>query len=103
MILSMAGIFPAIDHYYRAGKGFLSVAVLKSQVEIKLLDLGQAKNLAVIGGGVTGWFAALMLRRVFSPKMEIVVFEDPKRPHYSGGEGGLSNFVANLQRASMKP
>ena len=101
MILSMAGIFPAIDHYYRAGKGFLSVAVLKSQVEIKLLDLGQAKNIAVIGGGLTGWFAALMLRRVFSPKVEIVVFENPKRPHYSGGEGGLGNFVPNLQRASI--
>ena len=65
-----------------------------------MLDLGQAKNIAVIGGGLTGWFAALMLRRVFSPKVEIVVFEDPKRPHYSGGEGGLGNFVPNLQRAS---
>lgn len=66
-----------------------------------MLDLGQAKKIAVIGGGLTGWFAALMLRRVFSPKVDIVVFEDPKRPHYSGGEGGLANFVVNLQRASI--
>jgi len=65
-----------------------------------LLDLRRAKKIAVVGGGLTGWFAALMLLRVFSPKVEIVVFEDPKRPHYSGGEGGLGNFVVNLQRAS---
>lgn len=66
-----------------------------------MLDLRRAKKIAVVGGGLAGWFAALMLRRVFSPNVEIVVFEDPKRPHYSGGEGGLGNFVVNLQRASI--
>ncbi|MBI0021673.1 tryptophan 7-halogenase [Bartonella sp. W8097] len=43
-----------------------------------MLDLGQAKNIAVIGGGLSGWLSALMLRRVFSANVDIAVFEDPK-------------------------
>lgn len=66
-----------------------------------MLDLRQAKRVAVIGGGLTGWFAALMLRRVFSPNVEIVVFEDPNLSPYDYGQGGLANFIGALQRSAV--
>lgn len=66
-----------------------------------MLDLRHAKRVAVIGGGLTGWFAALMLRRVFSPNVEIFVFEDPDLPPFSRGAGSLNNFLAALQRAAV--
>lgn len=66
-----------------------------------MLDLRRAKRVAVIGGGLTGWFAALMLRRVFSPNVEILVFEDPNLPPFSHGAGGLNSFIGALQRAAV--
>lgn len=84
----------------RAGRIF-PVAALNLRWRQKLLDLRHAKRIAVAGGGLTGWLAALMLRRVFSPNVEIVVLEDPDNPAYSGGEGGSGNFIASLERASI--
>ena len=69
----------------------------------KVLDVRRVKKIAIIGGGLSGWLSALMLRRVFSANVDIAVFEDPNFPCFKGGEGGLGNFVPNLQRASMKP
>jgi len=63
-----------------------------------LIDLRQAKRIAVIGGGTAGWFAALSLRRIFSPAVEILVLEDPNKGIIGVGEGGLLNFVQALHR-----
>lgn len=63
-----------------------------------MIDLRQAKRIAVIGGGTAGWFAALSLRRIFSPAVEILVLEDPNKGIIGVGEGGLLNFVQALHR-----
>ncbi|UUT23017.1 MULTISPECIES: tryptophan halogenase family protein [Pseudomonas] len=62
-----------------------------------MLDLQHAKRVAIIGGGTAGWFAALMLRRIFSPKVEITLIESPDIGIIGVGEGGLLNLVSALE------
>lgn len=66
-----------------------------------MLDLRRAKRIAVIGGGIAGWFAALMLRRVFNPQVEVIVFDVLSHNAIADGEGGLVNFINGLKRASI--
>ncbi|EJF95561.1 tryptophan 7-halogenase [Bartonella tamiae] len=63
-----------------------------------MIDLRQAKRVAIIGSDIGGWFAALTLRRIFSSAVEIVVFEDPKKTDIGIGEGGLNNLIQSLNR-----
>ena len=63
-----------------------------------ILDLRGAKNIVILGGGTAGWFAALTLRRLFSPAVNIQVIESTKIPIVGVGEGGLLNFINTLER-----
>lgn len=70
-------------------------------VEKKVLDVRRVKKIAIIGGGLSGWLSALMLRRVFSANVDIAVFEDPNFPCFKGGEGGLHHFIAMVRRLNI--
>lgn len=67
----------------------------------KVLDVRRVKKIAIIGGGLSGWLSALMLRRVFSANVDIAVFEDPNLPCFKGGEGGLHHFIAMVRRLNI--
>lgn len=67
----------------------------------KVLDVRRVKKIAIIGGGLSGWLSALMLRRVFSANVDIAVFEDPNFPCFKGGEGGLHHFIAMVRRLNI--
>lgn len=66
-----------------------------------MLDLRAINRIAVIGGGTAGWLAALTFRRLFSPKVEIHVLEDPKQGIIGVGEGGLVNLVSTLRQNNI--
>ena len=66
-----------------------------------ILDLRRAKNIVVLGGGTAGWFAALSLRRLFSPAVSVKVVESSKIPIVGVGEGGLLNFIDALERNNI--
>ncbi len=66
-----------------------------------MLDVRRVKKIAIIGGGLSGWLSALMLRRVFSANVDITVFEDPNLPCFKGGEGGLHHFIAMVRRLNI--
>ena len=63
-----------------------------------MLDLANPRRVAVIGGGTAGWFAALTLRRVFSPAVDVTLIEAPDNGIIGLGEGGLLNLVDALSR-----
>jgi len=63
-----------------------------------MLNLRNATRAVVIGGGTAGWFAALTLRRVFAPQVEIRVIESPEIGIVGVGEGGLLNLIDALRR-----
>ncbi len=63
-----------------------------------MLDLATPKRVAIIGGGTAGWFAALTLRRIFSPAVEVTLIEAPDIGIIGVGEGGLLNLVDALSR-----
>lgn len=63
-----------------------------------MLDLTTPKRVAIIGGGTAGWFAALTLRRIFSPAVEVTLIEAPDIGIIGVGEGGLLNLVDALSR-----
>ena len=62
-----------------------------------MLNLNQAKRIVVLGGGTAGWFAAMTMRRIYNPQVEIQVIESSKIGIVGVGEGGLLNFAAALQ------
>ncbi|MEI3854958.1 MULTISPECIES: tryptophan halogenase family protein [unclassified Ensifer] len=63
-----------------------------------MLDLSAPKRVAIVGGGTAGWFAALTLRRIFSPAVEVTLIESPDIGIIGVGEGGLLNLVDALNR-----
>lgn len=66
-----------------------------------MIDLRNAKKIVVLGGGTAGWFAAITLRRLFSPKVEIRVIESSSISIVGVGEGGLLNLQAALVRNNI--
>ena len=62
-----------------------------------MLNLSRLKRVVVLGGGTAGWFAAITLRRIFSPQVEVQVIESSKIGIVGVGEGGLLNFAAALE------
>ncbi|WP_037587746.1 tryptophan 7-halogenase [Stenoxybacter acetivorans] len=66
-----------------------------------MLDLREAKNIVIIGGGTAGWFAALVLRRMFPPQTAIKVIESPDIGIVGVGEGGLINIVNALNSLNI--
>jgi tryptophan halogenase len=63
-----------------------------------MLNLRNATRAVVIGGGTAGWFAALSLRRMFAPRVEVRVIESPDIGIVGVGEGGLLNLLDALRR-----
>lgn len=53
-------------------------------------------RVVVVGGGTAGWFAALQLRQLFSPSVEVMVISAPEIPIVGVGEGGLLNLLPML-------
>ncbi|AQS41910.1 MAG: Tryptophan halogenase [Candidatus Tokpelaia hoelldobleri] len=66
-----------------------------------MLDLTQAKRIAIVGGGVAGWFAALVFRRLFGDETEVVVFADEGGMPPVAQDGGLLNMAAALTRNGL--
>ncbi|WP_432729417.1 tryptophan halogenase family protein [Variovorax sp. W6] len=63
-----------------------------------MLNLRNISRAVVIGGGTAGWFAALTLRRMFGPQVEVRVIESPAIGIVGVGEGGLLNLIDALRR-----
>ena len=53
-------------------------------------------RVVVVGGGTAGWFAALQLRQLFSPSVEVMVISAPEIPIVGVGEGGVLNLLTVL-------
>ena len=52
-----------------------------------MLNLHEMKRVCIVGGGTAGWFAALYLRQISSPNVEIMVISAPEIPIVGVGEG----------------
>ena len=63
-----------------------------------MLNLKNAKNIVIVGGGTAGWFAALTLRRVFSKGVNVRLIESSKIGIVGVGEGGILNIMTALKR-----
>ncbi|NNP68506.1 tryptophan halogenase family protein [Acinetobacter sp. Ac_5812] len=61
-----------------------------------MLNLRGMNRVVVVGAGTAGWFAALQLRQIFSPSVEIVVVSAPEVPIVGVGEGGILNLLPML-------
>lgn len=59
------------------------------------------QRVCILGGGTAGWFAALHLRQLFSPNVEIMVISTPEIPIIGVGEGGVLNFLSNLEKLNI--
>ncbi len=59
------------------------------------------QRIVVLGGGTAGWFAAIALRRIFSPNVEIKVIESSSIGIVGVGEGGLLNFIGALNHNNI--
>lgn len=63
-----------------------------------MLNIRSARRHVVVGGGTAGWFAALTLRRLFDPSIEVRLIESPDIGIVGVGEGGLINLIEALNR-----
>lgn len=66
-----------------------------------MLNLRGMQRVCVLGGGTAGWFAALHLRQLFSPTVEIMVISAPEIPVVGVGEGGVLNFISTLEKLNI--
>lgn len=66
-----------------------------------MLNLRNIKRICVLGAGTAGWFAALELKRIFDPSVEIMLISAPEIPIVGVGEGGITNFMNALQRLDI--
>ncbi|MGI8395913.1 tryptophan halogenase family protein [Agrobacterium deltaense] len=66
-----------------------------------MLDLATPKRVAIIGGGIAGWFAALAMRRIFGQTVEVTCVELPEIGITGAGEGGLLNLIEALIRNNI--
>jgi tryptophan halogenase len=68
-----------------------------------MLNLRTATHVVVLGGGTAGWFAALTLRKMFNPAVEVRVVESRRVPvaGVGVGAGGLVNLVHTLNRLDI--
>lgn len=66
-----------------------------------MLDLNQAKNITIIGGGTAGWFAALYLRKMFPTQVQVQLIESPTIGIVGVGEGGLINLITALNHLEI--
>ena len=66
-----------------------------------MLNLHEMKRVCIVGGGTAGWFAALYLRQISSPNVEIMVISAPEIPIVGVGEGGVLNFIDALIRLDI--
>lgn len=66
-----------------------------------MLDLRNTKNVTVVGGGTAGWMAALTLRKMFLPSIDIRVIESPEIGIIGVGEGGLINLISTLNNLKI--
>nr|WP_174505222.1 tryptophan 7-halogenase [Acinetobacter sp. Marseille-Q1620] len=66
-----------------------------------MLDLRNAKQITVIGGGAAGWFAALVIRKIFHPGVAVKVIASEKIGIVGVGEGGLLNIVQTLNHLQI--
>ncbi|SUU24356.1 tryptophan 7-halogenase [Acinetobacter haemolyticus] len=61
-----------------------------------MLNLRGMKRVCVIGGGTAGWFAALHMRQLFSPAVEIILVSSSEIPIVGVGEGGTLTLMQSL-------
>lgn len=66
-----------------------------------MLNLRGQQRVCVVGGGTAGWFAALHLRQLFSPSVEIILISAPEVPIVGVGEGGILNLMEALLRLKI--
>ena len=63
-----------------------------------MLDLRNISRAVVVGADAAAWFAALSLRRVLAPRVEVRVIGLPGTGSTAAAEGGLPNLVDALRR-----
>lgn len=66
-----------------------------------MLNLRGLNRVVVVGGGTSGWFAALQLRRIFSSSVEVLVISAPEIPIVGVGEGGILNLLTTLYELNI--
>lgn len=66
-----------------------------------MLTLRGMQRVCILGGGTAGWFAALYLRQIFSPSVEIMVISAQEIPIVGVGEGGVLNFIGALEKLKI--
>ena len=63
-----------------------------------MLNLVNTKRFTVVGGGTAGWFAAITLRRILHPSIEVMVIASSELDIIGVGEGGITNLPDALSR-----
>ncbi|MCO5965124.1 tryptophan halogenase family protein [Sinorhizobium meliloti] len=66
-----------------------------------MLNLTSARRIGIVGGDLVGWLAAIELRRVFEPDVDVTVIETPELFSFGLGEGGSLNLVDTLCRNEL--
>ncbi len=65
-------------------------------IGVDVINFRNIERVVVLGGGTAGWFMALAMRKIFSPKVEVRVIESSSIGIVGVGEGGLLNLQGAL-------